>query len=73
MLGVGVGAVVGRLTRRRGLSTLIVSAGIGVGAIFFENVVARSIIWVLAAGLLGTAIRKLTGEAGTSDRGGQSR
>jgi class 3 adenylate cyclase len=55
MLGVAVGGLATRLTRSRGLGVLVTAAGIGSGALFFDNVVMRAILWVITAAMVGTA------------------
>ena len=58
LLGIALGGVLRRLTRRPWVAGFLHAVGIGVGAAFFDNVVTRSIFWVLALTILGPAVGK---------------
>jgi class 3 adenylate cyclase len=58
-LGFAAGGLAASVTRRRGASAILVAVGFGVGALFLSSAVARAVLWVLAAALLGTGLQRM--------------
>jgi len=59
MLGLAAGKMLKALTRRRGSDLLVMAVGVAAGAAFFDNVVTRAILWVIAAAMLGSSLQAL--------------
>lgn len=58
-VGMALGRSGRRLSRRRGVGSLFAVIGLGVGTAFLGSVVLRAVVWVMAAAMLGGAIRSM--------------
>lgn len=58
-LGIALGRLVAGVSGRSGIALLFRAFGFGVGAAFFGSEVVRAVLWVMAAGMLGSSIQGL--------------
>lgn len=65
LLGIGVGGVTQRVSGVKGTAGLLLAIGIGTGALFFDNVVMRSVLWVITAAVLGGAMADMSRRRGS--------